>query len=165
MKWQSALILVLAVLLYGCSASPNAPATTAPAGEPATPGAEAPTQPQPLKVTNSSGAITGVLLDEQGAPVTDLAVFLADLVDGPQPGSKMITFQLGSSKRGPTDAQGNFAIDDIKPGSYTLVIYTPGGGSTPIPPPGGAPGSAILVEVKAGQTVDLGKLQVKRPQA
>jgi hypothetical protein len=158
------IILSFFVLLCGCTVlSPTSPASTASSSvspSPAT--SEQINTEQPAKRGNTGGIITGVLLDEESEPISDLGVFLADLTDGPEGESKIITFQLGSSKRGVTDAQGRFIIEDVMPASYSLAIWTPSQ-SVLIPEPGSTDGNAILVEVETGKTVDVGMLKIKRP--
>ena len=120
------------------------------------------TAEQQSRRDTANGAITGVLVDENNQPISDIGVFLADLTEGPNGEGKIITFQLGTSKRGITDAEGKFTIEDIAPASYSLAIWTPSQ-SMLIPESEGTDGSAILVEVEAGRTTDVGTLQINRP--
>lgn len=62
-----------------------------------------------------------------------------------------------------TDEQGRFSITAVPAGSYSLALWTPNE-TVLIPQPGGSEGSAILVTVQPGQTVDLGTVQVRRPR-
>jgi hypothetical protein len=137
------------------------PGPTSEAGE-----SEAAQQPAPTEqvmTTETTGAITGVLLDTEGQPISGLGVFLADLTDGPEPGTNIITYQLASSKRGSTDDRGRFVINDVEPNSYSLAVWTPSYSGL-IPEPGSAEGSAILLEVEAGEVTDVGTLEIERPQ-
>lgn len=155
---QSLSIWGIMLVLAGCSYGATPPAVSA--------------QATPMQLTTSTqatndktekGSITGVLLDEEGKPISDLGIFVANLTQGPQANSKIISFQINSSKRGLTDAQGNFTINDVPVGSYSLASFTPAQ-TTLIPAPGDAAGSAILVEVKAGRVTNVGTLKIKRPR-
>lgn len=158
MRWYAVILVAILFVLAGCGgAAPSTPA----AGPTAAPNPVGGASNENPRVSDTTGAIVGTLLDEQGTPVAEMGVILATLVDGPQ-GTKMIAFQMASSKRGYTDAQGRFTIDDVESGEYSLVVWTPQD-SQPIPPPGGAEGSAILVQVQAGKVNNLGQLQIRRP--
>lgn len=168
MQMPRVIFLIVVLGLVGCSGTPTSPSSTLATQNQLTPqtGVQGPAVPTATSAVprpdSTTGSVVGVLVDNDGKPIDDIGVFVANLADGPQPGSKMITFQIGSSKRAITDADGRFVINGVAPGSYSLVIWTPTETLT-IPPPGGDPGSAILVDVKAGQITDLGRLSSKRP--
>ncbi len=129
--------------------------------------ATTPTPPVPgtsdSSADNGSGVISGVLLDEQNQPIENIGVFLADLTPGPEGAGNIISFQLHSSKRGITDSQGRFTIEGVNPGSYSLAIWTPNETQL-VPSPSDGEGSAIQVDVAQGQSVDVGKLVIRRPR-
>lgn len=118
---------------------------------------------QQMTATGNNGVITGILLDQQGAPISDLGVFVATLTDGPNNQGKIISFQPTTAKQGVTDKQGKFVIREVPPGSYSLAVWTPTQNML-LPDANQGPGSAVLVEVKSGKVIDVGTVKIKRPQ-
>jgi hypothetical protein len=171
---NKSLVGLLFLALVGCSdLSSNAPPAAPTAASAAAPTAIITTDatattssasaPQEPTVTSTTGAIAATLLDETGLPIADLGVFLATISAGPTSDTSILSFSLNEAKRGISDQQGRFVINDVAPGTYSLAILTPLQTSL-IPEPGQPEGSAIEVKVQAGQVTKLGDLKIKRPR-
>jgi len=160
MTLRIAVWLLLVLTLAGCSSTQPAPgvvSTLVPeAGDAVTPDREP-------AGSAGSGSISGILLDEAGEPIADLGVFVATLTEGPTGERNIVNFSPTSSKRGTTDAQGRFIINDVPADMYSLAVWTPVS-SALIPGPGEAEGEAIQLEVRAGRNTDVGTLRIKRPR-
>ncbi|MGQ9612267.1 hypothetical protein [Chloroflexus sp.] len=182
-------VFIVSLLLIILSACSFAPSNSTPTQAPSTPASpetssaypvpterpQTPIYPYPLPPTitpvsvdtaeptieigESSGAIRGILLDKEGQPIAGLYVFLATITDNPA--GPIISFLLESDK-GFTNAAGQFVIDNVPAGVYSLAIWTPAVNFL-IPAPNGEEGSAIRVEVRNGQITELGEIRIKRP--
>src|SRR5436853_6621414 len=100
---KKAFLCLLFFVLAGCSGlSPSAtqPGALTIASQPPSAGSS-PTQ-QAI-VSDKTGAIVGNLVDENGQPIAELGVFLANFTPGPTAESNIISFSLNSAKRGLTD--------------------------------------------------------------
>lgn len=123
---------------------------TATPSETPTPFDTATMTPEPIM-----GVVHGVLIDKNtGQPVLDVRVALG-LVEYDENGAPT-RYEVSTDRMAHTDDTGAFAIE-AQPGTYVIVS------------PGGSPldkiarddaGAALLVEVMAGQTVDVGKIQI-----
>ncbi len=143
--------LLVAFLLLLTACSPLSPTSTV-----------ATTTTQPGSAAAGTGKIVGVLLDEAGEPISGLGVFLADVSQGPEPNSNIVSFRLQSSKQAITDEQGKFLLEEVPAGLYSLAVWTPNS-SMLIPQPGSAEGSAIEVTVEPQRVTDVGSLKIRRP--
>ncbi len=160
MSLRIAVWLLLVLTLAGCSSTQPAPGVTRTI-VPET--ADAATSTREPAGSAGSGSISGILLDEGGVPIPDLGVFVATLTEGPTGERNIVSFSPTSSKRGTTDAQGRFVINDVPADMYSLAVWTPVS-SALIPGPGEAEGEAIQLEVRAGRNTDVGTLRIKRPR-
>jgi len=108
-----------------------------------------PPGPTPTSPTAQEGSIRGVLVDrvtQQGIPAIDLCL----IPNNPETGE----FGVPLMPPVTTDAQGAFLFQDIPPGHYSLFSMT-----------WGAPwddqlGNMFVFEAQAGQTTDLGAIEV-----
>lgn len=152
------MMLLLALLwLAGCAA----PAKTTPTEVKAT---QEPT-PTPKKavVTNETGAVKLQLIDvKSGRPITRRLILLAELlpVHGQYEGAYVPAMDPVSSPKDEADDQGNVIISGAKPQRYAVTLLTPVG---PILLQDMDIGKDLLVDVKAGQVIDLGTKKVSVP--
>jgi hypothetical protein len=170
---KKGLLILLLLILAGCSdlssSSTQSPPVTTATLAPLASATSNPTQPaaggvaQQPTVTDTTGAITGILVDETGQPIVSIGVFLANLSPGPTDGTHIISFSIEESKRGITDEQGHFIINDVAANTYSLAIFLPSQTSL-IPEPGKGEGSAIEVKVQPKQVTDVGTVKIKRPK-
>ncbi len=161
----AALLLAMLVGAAGCSGLPSWLA-----GAPASSGSSPSANPAPTDDVNaadyvnaSSGAIAGVLLDRGGVPLAEIAVYAADVLDGPTPDLKALGLDAARAPRAFTSAAGRFVIPHVPPGAHSLILRTPVE-EIPVPPATGDPNGAILVDVKAGELTDVGTLRAQPPR-
>jgi hypothetical protein len=111
--------------------------------------------PTPLPTPGEGrGSVMGRLIDrETGETITGLAVYLADM------GPTMIMIQQYSSPHVIPDVEGYFALLDVEPKEYAIVLWTPHSSNVASDPDG----SPYTVEVEAGKVTDVGDLRVVRP--
>jgi len=127
-----------------------------------------PRHPTPTPVTlsdTSQGAITGSLVHaETGQSVGGMAIYLAQIVESQQPLEGAPPYQIVFTQKGSpsatVDPYGHFALVDLSPGTFALVLWTPHD-SWVITDPSGT--KELRVEVEAGQVNDLGQLEVNFP--
>jgi protocatechuate 3,4-dioxygenase beta subunit len=75
-------------------------------------------------VTVAVFQLSGVVVDESGAPVSDVMVML---MDGRRGIDSLLALNFGPRGMSPTDSGGRFIIGDVPSGSYTLRAETAGG--------------------------------------
>jgi len=139
-----AMMFLLGLILAGCGA--GAPTAT-PAGT---------AGPQQTPQAAGLGAVQGVLVDEQGAPIEGVGVYVAKIsVDG------IISFSPEADPRAITDAEGRFTIANVAPATYAMAYWTPGPSGLIYDP--AKPDLAVQVEVRAEETASAGSLKIKRP--
>ena len=157
------LILPLAALLFACSekASPNPPTTVIPAQVTGPPGQTAvpeTTLPAPGKDT---GIVTGYLLSkETDSPLPNMGVYLGEyiyLTPGPD---YLVSLRQEGSPHSATDGSGRFVITEVPPGDYPIIAWTPFS-SYVVPDEKGE--SELVVNVQAGQIIDVGELIIDWP--
>lgn len=178
------LVLLLAVaMVAGCGGGDDEEAAGAPAAEaPAdasvaqggsplivSGGSPLPTPGSPLATPGASGmvgvagadtgAIVGRLLvgrDTGDVPVAGLTVGLADVIRGEDGIARASGYAADTPNRSTTDEGGGFAINNIPPGTYTLILDAVITSYQLADPDSG---DTILVEVQPGESVDIGILR------
>jgi hypothetical protein len=163
------IVVLLAFLGVGCSntagdtptTGPDTDFSASPLATPANTTIDSPVStpeptfiPTPLPAPGDGlGSVTGRLLDrETGDTITGVAVYLGDIGD-------VIMIQQNSSPHVISDAEGYFALLDVEPKEYAIVLWTPHSSSVPSAPDG----SPYSVKVEAGEVTDMGELRVVRP--
>ncbi|MGL4650144.1 MAG: hypothetical protein ACRC1H_12095 [Caldilineaceae bacterium] len=178
------LVLMLALaVLAGCGGGDDEEAAGAPAAEaPAdasvaqggsplivSGGSPLPTPGSPLPTPGASGmvgvagaetgAIVGRILvgrDTGDVPVAGLTVGLADVIRGEDGIARASGYAPDTPNRSATDDGDGFAINNVPPGTYTLIldaVITSYQLADPVS------GDTILVEVQPGESVDIGVLR------
>ena len=116
-------------------------------------GASEPTPtPSPTTDPTAPGQVQGVLLDaDTGQPLADVPVGLLK----PGDSSGGMTYIEQTDIETETDASGAFLLDSVPPGSYFMYAYL--GRQEPVM---NSTGGQLFFEVRPGQTVDLGEIEV-----
>lgn len=107
------------------------------------------------------GVVTGFLLvgGEGGQPYFGNAVYLGHALPPSDPAfPPMISLSETEDPLAVMDQTGRFLFVDVEPGIYGLMLWSPVG-SAPMQDP--VTGTYMLIEVKAGETVDLGVIPIK----
>lgn len=125
---------------------------------PLAPSSPLPTPAENPVPTSNAGSIVGRILitkpDGQIA-VSDMLIGLAEVIYDEDGAAKVGGYEPSRAIRVYTDAYGRFVMNDVKPGTYTLILdavvnqYQLSDETT---------GNTILAEVKAGEVTDLGTL-------
>lgn len=112
--------------------------------------------PQP---SGNAGTVTGrIMQSSTGAPLEGPAVYLGDLSPMTPGPDYLITMQQNSSPHAPIDRDGYFAVTNVKPGTYGLVIWSPIRSTIVADPAKNL--KELLVTVKPGEITDTGELVV-----
>jgi hypothetical protein len=185
---RTAGLITLVGLLAACSSSP-APAPDAPAAVGTASGvlvsplqsplnaqadtvmaAAAGTPIPPVIVPTASadkGVLTGVLIDVQtGAPVRNSPIYLGGLLkmqDDKQNEAPDYLIRL-DPKLSPltvTDGDGRFAFGNLPPEEYVIILWTPQ--KSTFVADTANPQKERILDIKAGQVVDIGTVQVTLP--
>lgn len=109
------------------------------------------------------GAITGRFIDYiSGEPITEMVIHLGELspLKVEDTDSHIITILPGHSLSTTTDKYGYFAFLNIKPGTYAMVMWTPGKSWVVSDP---ETKLDILVTVEAGRITNLGEIAINLP--
>jgi hypothetical protein len=108
-----------------------------------------------------SGVVTGELFStKMNAPLSNIGVYLGEYVYlTPAPGY-LISIRQNGSPHTMTDDQGRFIVENVPPGKYPLLAWTPHA-SHVVPDESGK--KELEVTVTAGKVTDLGKLSVEFP--
>lgn len=153
MKYLSiAILLVLAITLVGCELTFESPVCVSPLATPTLP------SPSPSK-----GIIIGRFVDYNSRePAAEMIVYLGTLspLKGGDTDSYIVVMLPSSSPKTATDRNGYFAFLDVEPGTYAMVMWTPGSSWVVTDP---QTDLSILVTVKAGAITDLGELAIGLP--
>jgi hypothetical protein len=113
-------ICLLAVAISGCTADDHA--LTGPSSTVET----VPIGPRDLTLTDSTGAVAGVVTDEQLAPLAGVTVLL-ESVSRPAPSTLLgIDGIDASSSQALTDDAGEFTVGPVEAGEYALYVYREG---------------------------------------
>ena len=136
-KRRALLFLIASLLLAAASACSSG------VGEPT---------PTPTTDPTAPGQVQGVLVDgDTGQPLTDVPVGLLK----PGDSSGGMTYIEQTDIETETDASGAFLLDSVPPGSYFMYAYL--GRQEPVM---NSTGGQLFFEVRPGQTVDLGEIEV-----
>jgi len=104
----------------------------------------------------STGVVRGRLL-YYGEPVVGYNVYLADIVVDDQGQETTAALKSMSSPQSALDENGEFLFYEIPPDRYALMFFN-GMSAYLLLKPDQATEEAIIVEVKAGEEIDLGEL-------
>lgn len=138
-------------------AAPESPlnAPESPLAEPAA--AESSAQPETSATT---GALVGKLLISSEKypmlPVSGVRVALAEVVQPDEGPPRATGYDPNSSPFAMSDAEGNFAIGNVKPGLYGIIVDST---ITAVMLSNPETEESIIVEIKADEVVDVGTLQ------
>jgi len=181
--WIINLLLLSASLVLGCQSEqpdvtpplatetePTAIPTTisqSPLSTPVSPISQPTQSPTPTapKLSTGKSVIYGRLLIDDGhqTPLAETALYLTPGIgeNGDQLPPLLVGVQEGDV-RGFTDAEGGFAIDDIPPGKYYLIIWAPLSW-IPLHDVYNGQIDIILLELQADQILDLGEKAINWP--
>ena len=111
---------------------------------------------------NDAGVVTGILVNaETGEPMSFQSVYLGMRVYlTPGPGYTYALQEI-SSPHAITAEDGEFAMGDVPPGDYILMIFTPFGASVVMQP---NTDRELDVKVVAGEVVNIGTLEALQPE-
>jgi hypothetical protein len=164
MAMLTVIVLVVAIGSCGCAAEPTPVATFESPLAPTSPVVTATTDaPVPTSIPSAppdKGVITGRFVDySSGAPAAQMVIYLGELspLTVGESESHVITILPALSPSATTDREGNFAFLDLGPGTYALVIWTPGNSWVITDP---ETQLDILVTVEAGVITDLGEVAI-----
>ncbi|NJN67216.1 MAG: hypothetical protein HC884_11155 [Chloroflexaceae bacterium] len=179
-------VLTVSSLWVGCtSPSPAEPSPTNTEGEagepspypmptrrskpspyPVPPSASPSPSPSPMPTvpmyTEETGAITGILLNQEtDEPLENLTVFAATVSED----NEIISYNDQTSSRGHLlpENEGRFTIKQVKPGRYSLALWTPRSSLLVPDPESEDEASAILVTVEPGKVTDVGTIHIAQP--
>lgn len=107
------------------------------------------------------GVVVGRLVQEaSGAAIASQLIYLGDYIPvTPGPG-ELITMQVQSSPSTTTDGQGYFAFNDVAPGDYPLIVWTPFSSKVVANEAGD---KALNIVVIADQVTRLGEVKAQWP--
>lgn len=105
----------------------------------------------------SMGTVVGKLVsDPPGSSLAGLALYLGSILPLTPGPDHLITLDLVNSPKTSILEDGRFVVENILPGEYVLIIWTPHD-SRYVPDPNN-PEQEFIVEVVGGQIVDIGTL-------
>ncbi len=111
--------------------------------------------PTPLPAPEpGKGAVKGRILNTvTGQDVVGIAVYLGTFTSMGSDGGQIVTMRENASPHTLSNLGGYFAITDVEPGTYALILWTPFN-SIVVPDP--ETGAEYAVTVEAGEITDLG---------
>jgi len=171
-RWSGVLLVYLSATLTGCTGTPivtpSTPigplseATVSPIATPMPTVTLEPVLTIPVPAPSLGlGVIHGQLIQETGQPIINTQVRLGDVVwfQGQEGQEGLVVSERSRAPQTISDAQGNFVLADVSPGTYGLVVADP---NSPehifVRDP--TTGRALLIEVEKDKIVDLGKVVV-----
>lgn len=165
------LLLAIMLVLTGCDVlfPPSVETTAYPSdvnGTGAYPGpagarlpSNLPTRTPLPKPSANTGTVSGRIIQAStGGPLQGPAIYLADVAPMTPGPDYLITIQQNSSPHVLMDRDGYFALMNLKPGTYGLVIWSPI--QSAIVPDPTKNLKELLVTVKPGEITDVGELVV-----
>jgi hypothetical protein len=124
-----------------------------------TPGAEI-TYIVPTPGTDT-GVVIGTIMDESTKkPMGGQTIYLGTIVYMTPAPAHSYVLQENSSPHTFADKDGRFALGNVQPGNYIVMVWTPIGTSVIIDP---KTGNELSLVVEAGKTVDLGSIEGINP--
>jgi hypothetical protein len=172
-RWSAVLLIYFSATLAGCTGTPIVTPST-PIGPLSEATVSSTVRPMPtvtlepvlttIPVPTPSlglGVIHGQLIQETGQPIGNTQVRLGDVVwfQGQEGQEGLVVSERSRAPQTISDAQGNFVLADVSPGTYGLVVADP---NSPehifVRDP--TTGRALLIEVEKDKIVDLGKVVV-----
>jgi len=90
--------------------------------------------------------------------VADMIMGLAEVIRDDKGMPKASGYEPSAAPRTITDALGRFVLNNLKPGTYTLILD---GVTVQYQLADEATGETIMVDVKPGEVIDLGTLRYK----
>lgn len=129
------------------------------------PGGLVPVRSSPVILStpdSTRGTIIGrVVNSATGQPSAGLILYLGTLLPlNPGP-SHLVNFDLTNSPKVYPDDAGEFRVENINPGEYTLILWTPHAISQAQYPD--KPEKELIIVVEAGRIVDIGTVAVVTP--
>ncbi len=166
------LLLAAMLVLTGCDVlfPPSTPGTSAypsdvnatgayPGPAAVKPPANLPTRtPLPQPSANTGTVTARIIQASTGAPLQGPLVYLGDVSPMTPGPDYLITMQQNSSPHAPLDRDGSFALMNVKPGTYGLIVWSPIKSTIVADPTKNL--KELLVTVKPGEITDLGELVV-----
>lgn len=110
--------------------------------------------PNETPLESGTGAVTAELHRLDGTTMKGILIYAAFIEN--RDGVRLSAVDPLLDPKAETDAEGRFVIRNLKPGEYALATQSPVG----IIMPHGPQGKAVLYQVEAGKTTDLGRLDV-----
>lgn len=173
------LSMLVLISLTGCGggqtpqAAPETPAAaveikaTAPEQAPAGGSPATQSGPVPTVITTipapgeDTGIVTGVVFSTNvNAPLSSVGVYLGEymyMTPGPD---YMVTMREQGSPHTLADSNGRFVIDNVPPGKYPLLLWTPFNSKVV---PDEKHEKELVVTVEAGKVTDLGEIRIEFP--
>lgn len=153
-----ALFLVGLVLLAGCvplqtDVSPLPVATSG-----AAPSAAETPAPGETPVDPAMAGLVGKVSTQDGQPLTDTSVSLAQVYWNEDRSDGAFVLNGAASPITPLREDGTFTFVNVPPAEYVVVVGDPTGSNVIITEPDG---KARVIELKAGETLDIGELKVE----
>lgn len=153
---------VFAIGLIGCSPM-SSPSERE--GEPSEQGIPIQGSPLPSTISTpiaSMGTVVGTLVSSSpGRSLAGIALYFGTLLPLTPGPDHLINMDVVNSPKTIIREDGRFIAENITPGEYVLILWTPHE-SRYIPDPANAE-SEFIVEVVGGQIVDIGTLQASPP--
>ena len=106
---------------------------------------------------DNTGVVIGTILDEATKkPMGGQTIYLGTIVYMTPAPAHSYVLQENSSPHTFADEHGRFALGNVQPGNYIVMVWTPIGASVIIDP---RTSSELSVVVEAGKIVDLGSIE------
>jgi hypothetical protein len=86
-------------------------------------------------------------------PMSDQIVYLGGIVYSDKQKMPFVSLDQSASPRTATDDVGRFVFEDVPPGKYGLIVWTPVSSDLVSDP---RTGETLILDVRAGDTIDVG---------
>jgi hypothetical protein len=121
----------------------------------------------PAPASNEVGVVTGTIFrltqDGQRVPFAGGVLYLGTILATDTGVEAMVAVNKEVAPQGSTNGLGQFAIADVPPGRYGLMLETVQG-TVLLNDPSGANDGDLIIEVTGGDTIDLGELAYPLPE-